>query len=264
VCNVPAWEAVNTQCYVLEWLRRRGTASPIADPILGDASGRHPTEKTYCQSAHGSQRYPPGRRSFHYLCETFCTRTPHQQQRRLSFGGSIYCSHTILMVIITHLSTFESFFKNVLFSFWTPVLICCFFLSMCLMISTCCVFDFCCCCCFVTVDAINDTMAAFYNDTDLFSGELWPPLVFTPHSAPNSSFYPLTLTLLLPDDPTLFTLSWSSWWWDLAPPGVYPPTPNGYPLTPKSKKVIFSIPLSLLLYPIKTLLTPVHFLLWIA
>lgn len=34
--------------------------------------------------------------------------------------------------------------------------------------------------CCVTVDAINDTMAAFYNDTDLFSGEFWHPLVFTP------------------------------------------------------------------------------------
>lgn len=46
------------------------------------------------------------------------------------------------------------------------------------MISICGVFDF-----FsvvFTVDAINDTMAAFYNDTDLFSGELWYHLVFTP------------------------------------------------------------------------------------
>lgn len=28
------------------------------------------------------------------------------------------------------------------------------------------------------MDAINDTMADFYNDTDLFSGEFWHPLLF--------------------------------------------------------------------------------------
>lgn len=40
----------------------------------------------------------------------------------------------------------------------------------------CCTFLFCCC---VTVDAINDTVAAFYNDTDLLSGEFTaPPGVF--------------------------------------------------------------------------------------
>lgn len=34
-------------------------------------------------------------------------------------------------------------------------------------------------------------MAAFYNDTDLFSGEFWHPLVFTPQPrALNSSFLP--------------------------------------------------------------------------
>lgn len=33
--------------------------------------------------------------------------------------------------------------------------------------------------CCVTVDEINETMAAFYNDTDLFSGEFWHPLVFS-------------------------------------------------------------------------------------
>uniref|UniRef100_A0AAZ1XIM8 Ig-like domain-containing protein n=1 Tax=Oreochromis aureus TaxID=47969 RepID=A0AAZ1XIM8_OREAU len=32
----------------------------------------------------------------------------------------------------------------------------------------------------LNLDEINDTMAAFYNDTDLFSGELWHPLVFNP------------------------------------------------------------------------------------
>lgn len=78
-----------------------------------------------------------------------------------------------------------------------------FIFSMCLMISTLFqrVWFFCC----VTVDAINDTMAAFYNETDLFSGEFWHPLVSTPQS-PNSSLYPLTLTLP-PNNPKLFTIS---------------------------------------------------------
>lgn len=41
------------------------------------------------------------------------------------------------------------------------------------------------------MDAINDTMAAFYNDTDLFSGEFWHPPVFTSQpTAPNSGFLP--------------------------------------------------------------------------
>lgn len=40
------------------------------------------------------------------------------------------------------------------------------------------------------MDAINDTMAAFYNDTELFSGEFWHPLVFPfQPRAPNSSFF---------------------------------------------------------------------------
>ncbi|KAG8012788.1 Neuronal cell adhesion molecule [Nibea albiflora] len=63
----------------------------------------------------------------------------------------------------------------------------------------------------LNMDAINDTMAAFYNDTDLFSGELWRPLVFTPpHHPPYPNlelqnllaFYPLTPTQ--PDNPRLF------------------------------------------------------------
>lgn len=56
VRNVTAREAAHLQSYVLAWLRRRETAFPISDFILRDASGRHPTEKTNCQSSQGSLR----------------------------------------------------------------------------------------------------------------------------------------------------------------------------------------------------------------
>lgn len=69
-------------------------------------------------------------------------------------------SHEIIGVLFAPIIVmFFLFFLN---------LCCCFQLVEC--------FLFCC----VTVDAINDTMAALYNDTDLFSGEFWHPLVFNP------------------------------------------------------------------------------------
>lgn len=69
------------------------------------------------------------------------------------------------------------------------------------------------------MDAINDTMAAFYNDTDLFSGEFWHPPVFTSQpTAPNSSFLPTNT------DPSTWQPEASHSRWDLAPPTV-PPTP---------------------------------------
>lgn len=47
------------------------------------------------------------------------------------------------------------------------------------------------------MDAINDTMADFYNDTDLFSGEfLAPPSVHLSNlELQTPASYPLTLTL---------------------------------------------------------------------
>lgn len=56
----------------------------------------------------------------------------------------------------------------------------------------CCILFFLFCRC-VTVDAINDTVAAFYNDTDLLSGEFTaPPAVFTSSQIPVVAFHPLT------------------------------------------------------------------------
>lgn len=103
--------------------------------------------------------------------------------------------------------------------------------------------------CCVTVDAINDTMAAFYNDTDLFSGEFWHPLVFKSPTPPNLeiqtlAFYPLTL-ILQPDNPPFsqyHDLFKGEIWQPLVPPSPTPQSQSIKPifsqltLTPKSKK----------------------------
>lgn len=52
----------------------------------------------------------------------------------------------------------------------------------------CCIFFLFCCC--VTVDAINDTVAAFYNDTDLLSGEFMAPPGVCTSLIPSSGLLP--------------------------------------------------------------------------
>lgn len=64
---------------------RRETAFPISDPILRDASGCRPIEKTYCQGPRGTLPCLPGSHSFYYFCETFCTCSLQKQQSLLPF-----------------------------------------------------------------------------------------------------------------------------------------------------------------------------------
>uniref|UniRef100_A0A4W6FHP6 Neuronal cell adhesion molecule n=1 Tax=Lates calcarifer TaxID=8187 RepID=A0A4W6FHP6_LATCA len=59
----------------------------------------------------------------------------------------------------------------------------------------------------LNLDAINDTMAAFYNDTDLFSGEFWHPL--HPPAQVSSSLFAFPLPIFLFESRPTPEISWT-------------------------------------------------------
>lgn len=192
------WGSSFTIVCVLAWLRRRKTAFPICDFILRDASGRHPTEKTYCQSIHGSP-LTICQAGVHYITSVRCTVYAHSTYNKdCSHSVEHFCSwHAdslfpkgkiiIIWVFKSFKVIFLKFLNALIVKLSTHVFLSVFvfFSSMSDDFNLRRVWFF---SVVFTVDAINDTMAAFYNDTDLFSGELWHPLVFTPlwPGAPNS------------------------------------------------------------------------------
>lgn len=148
---------VYSKC-VCRWLCRRGTVFPISNPVLREASGCPPTEKTYC----GQSRWRPAVSANQALIAV--RRTRLRQQRHL-----VMVLRPRLLPPCFYVVWFDFIFQFLCFievNFCQTWLL--FYLFFTRVLS---VWFLCC----VTVDAINDTIPAFYNDTDLFSGEFLPP-----------------------------------------------------------------------------------------